>query len=85
MPQSSTGAERRRYLIRAAGDSAPLIAFIASVRADPAIALVDTIGPPDQPHTAVADMTETTAHMLRQRFCTANQLMIEPDRPLSLY
>jgi hypothetical protein len=85
MPQSSTGPECRRYIIRAAGDSAPLLAFIASIRADPEVTLVDTVGPPQQPHTAIAEMSEATASMLRQRFCSSNQLMIEPDRPLSLF
>jgi hypothetical protein len=85
MPQPPAGQARSRYLIRAAGDSAPLAAFIASIRADPAIALVDTIGPAGQPHTAVVETSGAVADTLRQRFRTSNTLTIEPDRPLSLF
>lgn len=82
MPQAS---EKTRYIVRAAGDSTPLQQFIAGIHSDPAIRLVDTIGPAQQPHTAVIETDEPTAEQLAQRFRSTNQLIIEPDRPLSLF
>lgn len=85
MPLSQTGPGKARYLIRAAGDAVPLADFLNSVRADASIAIVDQIGPPGQPHTVVAEMSHDQARALEQRFSQSNQLMIEPDRPLSLF
>lgn len=85
MPLMQTGPERARFLIRAVGDAVPLADFIAAVGADPSIAIVDRIGPPGQPHTVVADMSHDRARSLEQNFSLSHQLMIEPDRPLSLF
>lgn len=82
MPQP---LERNRYIVRAAADSAPLQQFVAGIQDEPAIRLVETIGPAQQPHTAVIETDEATAQQLAQRFRSNNQLMIEPDRPLSLF
>jgi hypothetical protein len=82
MPQPQ---DTKRYIVRAAGDSAPLLGFIASIEGERAIRLVETIGPAQQPHTAVIETDAATAQMLEQRFRSNNQLMIEPDRPLSLF
>lgn len=82
MPQA-TG--KSRYIVRAAGDSTPLQEFVAGIQGDPAIRLADTIGPAEQPHTVVIETDEATAQQLAQRFRSTNQLMIEPDRPLSLF
>lgn len=82
MPQA-TG--KGRYIVRAAGDSTPLQEFIAGIQGDPAIRLADTIGPAQQPHTVVIETDESTAQQLAQRFRSTNQLIIEPDRPLSLF
>ena len=60
-------------------------AFLASLPADAALRLVDTIGPQAQPHTAVVETDARTAQQLEQAFRISNQLMIEPDRPLSLF
>ena len=74
-----------RYVVRAAGDCAPLLSFIDSITDDPVIRLVDKIGPARQAHTVVIETDVATAQMLDQRFRSTNQLMIEPDRPLAPY
>jgi len=82
MPNAS---ETSRYIIRAAEDGPALAAFIASLPANAAVRLVDTIGPTAQPHTAIVETDAGTAKQLEQAFRISNQLMIEPDRPLSLF
>ena len=72
-----------RYLVRCKDDSRALTDFLAAL--DATIKLIDTIGPKGQPHTAVLEMQRETAAMLAQRFHRTNQLIIEPDRPLSLF
>ncbi|WP_305823829.1 hypothetical protein [Massilia brevitalea] len=73
-----------RYIVRAANDDGALASFIASIHNDPAVRLVDTIGPSaGPPHTVVVETDPATAEQLKQR--TRNQLMIEPDSPLSLF
>lgn len=84
MPISGDTTSRERYIVRAAQDDGALVSFIDSIRNDPAVRLVETIGPPSgPPHTAVVEADATTIEQLRQR--TLHQLMIEPDRPLSLF
>lgn len=88
MPSSSSGPDKRgagsRYIVRAAADSSALSAFIDGIAANPAIRLVDTIGPSaGPPHTVVVETDPETAEQLRRR--NLNQLTIEPDRPLSLF
>jgi len=79
-----TGAAPVRYIVRAANDDGALASFIVSIRNDPAVRLVDTIGPSaGPPHTVVVETDPATAEQLKQR--TRNQLMIEPDSPLSLF
>lgn len=79
-PGRATG----RYIVRAAADAGALNSFIDSLGANPAIRLVDTIGPSaGPPHTVVVETDRDTAEQLRQR--TQNQLTIEPDQPLSLF
>jgi hypothetical protein len=82
MPQSQN---TKRYIVRAAGDTAPLHSFIDSIADDPVIRLVEKIGPAHEPHTIVIETDVSTAQMLDLRFRSTNQLMIEPDRPLSLF
>lgn len=82
MPTASTTS---RYIIRAVDDGPVLAAFVAAIRANPAVRLIEAIGPKDQPHTAVVETDAATAEQLEQSFRTSNQLMIEPDRPLSLF
>jgi hypothetical protein len=81
----SQAENANRYIVRAAGDIAPLQSFIDSIVDDPVIRLVEKIGPAHQSHTVVIETDVATAQMLDQRFRSTNQLMIEPDRPLSLF
>jgi hypothetical protein len=74
--------DMNRYLVRAAGDIAPLQRFIDSIADDPVIRLVEKIGPPRRAHTVLIETDVATAQMLDQRFRSTNQLMLEPDRPL---
>lgn len=85
MSNPGTGTQTSRYIIRPADDGAALIDFIARLQVDPRIRLVETIGPPGRPHTAVVETDPVTATQLEQDFRNSNQLMIEPDRPLSLF
>jgi len=88
MPNSTSataqGGASSRYIVRAAADADALSAFIDSIAADPAIRLVDTIGPSaGPPHTAVVETDPATAEQLRRS--NLNHLTIEPDQPLSLF
>ncbi len=88
MPSSTSGPVQgrtsNRYIVRAAADSRALSAFIDDIAANPAVRLVDTIGPSaGPPHTAVVETDPDTAEQLRRR--NLNQLTIEPDQPLSLF
>jgi hypothetical protein len=88
MPSSTSGPVQgrtsSRYIVRAAADSRALSAFIDDIAANPAVRLVDTIGPSTgPPHTAVVETDPDTAEQLRRR--NLNQLTIEPDQPLSLF
>ena len=84
MPIFGSASNSNRYIVRAAQDDAALARFLDSIQADPAVRIVDTIGPSSgPPHTVVLETDPATAEQLRQR--TLNQLMIEPDRPLSLF
>ena len=84
MPTISPGPGTGRYIVRAR-DPARLVEFVDDVRNDPAMELVDMIGPAGQPHTAVVVMPHDSASSLEQRFSASHQLTIEPDRPLSLF
>lgn len=85
MPLSKTGPAKARYIIRAKNALAPLAAFVDSIRSDPDIELVDTIGPPGQVHTAVIEVAAGQALLLERRFSNSNELMIERDQPLSMF
>ncbi|QNA89586.1 hypothetical protein G4G28_15910 [Massilia sp. Dwa41.01b] len=83
MPVSATTGPGSRYIVRAAGDDGALARFLDSIGADPALHVLETIGPAAAPHTLVVEADPAAIDQLRQR--TLNQLMIEPDRPLSLF
>ncbi|WP_426113286.1 hypothetical protein [Massilia sp. PWRC2] len=86
MVLTQTGPERGRYIVRAAGDAIPLTGFLATIANEPAIAIVDRIGPPGQAHTVVAEMSHDRARALEQQFIQSQQpIIIEPDRPLSMF
>jgi hypothetical protein len=73
-----------RYIIRTRTEPAALAAFLNSIKDDPAIAVVDSIGPTGQVHTVVVDVTADKAPLLERALGESTQLMIERDRPLSL-
>lgn len=79
----SQSQKANRYIVRAAGSSAPLQDFIDNITGDPGVQLVEKIGPAYQPHSAVIETDMSTAQMLDQRFRSTRQLTIEPDRALS--
>lgn len=81
-PTSATGGTR--YIIRSA--QAGLMAeLIRRIQEDPAIELLDVVGPSGEPHTAVVSTSPEIAAALELQFRASNQFTIEPDRPLSLY
>jgi len=83
MPASPPTAAVGRYIVRASGEDDALARFLAALDSEPAVRLVDTIGPPaGQPHTAVVETDAPTAERLRHS--SLYQLTIEPDQPLSL-
>lgn len=80
VPRPASG----RYIVRATADAGALGSFIDSLGANPAIRLLETIGPSaGPPHTVVVETDPDTAEQLRQS--NHNQLTIEPDQPLSLF
>lgn len=81
-PNTTTSHER--YIIRST-DSQLLAELLRRIEADPAIQLLDVIGPSGAPHTAVVAMYPETAAALEMQFRASSQFTIEPDRPLSLF
>jgi len=76
---------KRRYIVRS-DDPQQLAGFIEDVKRDSNMELIDKIGPANQPHTVVVEMSDSQADELRQRLQAAKKpLTIEPDRPLSLF
>jgi hypothetical protein len=82
MSQGISGNKRYDYLVRARQPGV-LARVITRMEADPAITIARTIGPPEQPHTLLASMAEAQAEALKQQF--AGELIVERDRPLTLY
>jgi hypothetical protein len=76
--------ERIRFIVRARREGDTLTDFLAELQDDPQLEVVDTIGPPGQPHTAVLAVEPELAADFEQRFRNSPHLMIERDRPLSL-
>jgi hypothetical protein len=84
MSTNGAGA-RARYLVQSPLPGA-VARFLEAVAGDPEMEIVDRIGPPGEPHTAVLVMAAPKADALKQQFRISGQgLTIEPDRPLSLY
>ena len=73
-----------RFIVRARDDSGTVADFLTMIHNEPALELVDTIGPAGRPHTAVVEVAPEQAPSFEQRFRNLPHLMIEPDRPLSL-
>ena len=77
--------EKTRFIVRTRDDNSTLTDFLAIINALPELEVVDTIGPADRPHTAVVAVDAQQASSFEQRFSNLQQLMIERDRPLSLF
>ncbi len=84
MPVIQSGPGRGRYLV-SCHDSSKLNDFVSGTRGNPELQLLDTIGPPGSPHTAVFDMSHDKAAELQRHFATGGELKIEPDQPLSMF
>lgn len=74
-----------RYIVRARAEGSTVADFLTMLQNDPDLELVDTIGPADKPHTAVVAVAPEQAPSFEQRFRNHQHLMIEQDRPLSLF
>ncbi|MES2318225.1 MAG: hypothetical protein V4631_12115 [Pseudomonadota bacterium] len=74
-----------RFIVRGPEDGKALADFLAMIKNDPDLELVDLIGPANHPHTAVVAVAAELAPSFEQRFHNLKQLMIEQDRPLSLF
>ncbi|MEJ7807742.1 MAG: hypothetical protein WKG03_17715 [Telluria sp.] len=77
--------EKIRFIVRARAEGGTLNDFLAMIRDDPQCELIDSIGPSERPHTAVVATPQEHAPAFEQRFRTSPELMIERDRPLSLF
>jgi hypothetical protein len=77
--------EKIRFIVRARAEGSALADFLTTVEHDPQLELVDTIGPQGLPHTAVLAITPDHAPAFEERFRNSPELMIERDRPLSLF
>lgn len=82
MPETTTPA-RQRYLVRSRGDNRALHELIP--RLDPTIRVIDRIGPSDDPHTLVLEMSAAAAAALGESLRQDGRLILERDRPLSLF
>jgi hypothetical protein len=77
--------EKIRFIVRARAEGSTLADFLATIEHEPELELVDTIGPAQRPHTAVIAVAPDQAAPFEQRIRNSQQLMIERDRPLSLF
>ena len=77
--------EKIRFIVRARDEGSTLNDFLTIIRDDPSLELADTIGPVGHPHTAVVSTAPEHAPAFEQRFRNSPELMIERDRPLSLF
>lgn len=77
--------DKIRFIIRARDEGSALVDFLATLKDDQQCELVDVIGPVGRPHTAVVAVPDNLAPAFEQRFLNLPQLMIERDRPLSLF
>lgn len=77
-----------RFIVRARDEhdaNGTLAAFMRSIDGDPDIALEDRIGPHTQPHTLIISVAQDKAAALEARVRQTPQLLVERDRPLSLF
>lgn len=77
--------EKIRFIVRAREEGNALTDFLTTIGSCAGHEVVDTIGPAGHPHTAVIAVDAQHAPSFEQRFSNQQQLMIERDRPLSLF
>ena len=77
--------QKINYILRAREDNGALAAFRASIRDDPAIELVNAIGPDAHPHTLIVAVAPEQASVFEQRLRALPHLIFERDRKLSLF
>jgi hypothetical protein len=77
--------EKIRFIVRARAEGSTLNDFLTMIGDDQDLELLNTIGPEGRPHTAVVATTPEHAPAFEQRFLNSPELMIERDRPLSLF
>lgn len=77
--------EKTRFIVRARDEGTTLTDFLTTIQGEPGLELVDLIGPAGKPHTAVVAVESQYAPSFEERFRNSQQLMIERDRPLSLF
>jgi hypothetical protein len=82
MPQSTPSNSPRDYLVRVR-EAAVLLELVHFIEVDLQTPIARKLGPATEPHTLVVAITDDQAALLRQRF--GSQVIVEPDRPLSLY
>jgi hypothetical protein len=78
------GRGRGRYLVTCK-DSEVLVEFIEQSSDDASLSLLDTLGPIENPHTALFDMPHETAASLSREFKHQGDLRIEPDLPAKVF
>src|SRR5438094_869691 len=81
MQPSNSARSTKRFLITSP-DPQTVAEVTRIIEADPNVKLVDRIGPENQPHTLVVEMTDEQADALKRRFAG---LIVEQDRPVSLF
>ena len=84
MPILQGGPGRGRYLV-SCNDSGKLSNFVSGASGNPDLRLLDTVGPPGAPHTALFDMSHDKAAELQRHFAAGGDMKIEPDQPLSMF
>ena len=77
--------EKIRFIVRARAEGSTLKDFLTIIRDDPELEVANTIGPEGHPHTAVVSTSADHAPAFEQRFSHSPELIIERDRPLSLF
>lgn len=77
--------EKIRFIVRTRAEGSTLADFLTTIHNDPALELTDIIGPQGRPHTAVISTSAEHAPAFEERFRHSTEIMIERDRPLSLF
>ena len=81
--------DKIRFIVRTRAQGDTLTDFLTTIstpiNGEQAPELTDTIGPAGRPHTAVVTVSAEHALAFEQRFRSHPHIVIERDRPLSLF